>query len=72
MPKWDFAHVQDVLNLHILRILEGSFHLTRPNLKAGLKISKFENAYYNVGRTLLFSLDIMWDDGDIHYIDLSS
>ena len=25
MPRWDFAHVQDNVNPHILRMLEGTF-----------------------------------------------
>ena len=29
-PGWDFAHVQDDVNLHILRMLKALFRLTQP------------------------------------------
>ena len=32
MPRLDFGHVQDDVNLHILRIFEGTFCLMRPIL----------------------------------------
>ena len=27
MPRWDFAHVQDDVNPHLLHMLEGTFSL---------------------------------------------
>ena len=36
LPKWDFAHVQDDVNLHILRMFEGIFLYRVAHLSSSL------------------------------------
>ena len=56
MPGWDFAHVQDDVNLCILRMLEGTFSLDAGNIILYITIdNKWKiGSYLNLRLALAF------------------
>ena len=59
MPGWDFAHVQNDLNVRILRKLKGNFSLGVPyHLVLFFRLFDLRNMPYTTGRILSWSKEL--------------